>query len=57
MRATLNGIRAELVSNGMIAMIHYEILGVDAESEPMSHFDEHFVDDMSGQTLRTDLVL
>ena len=56
-RAILSGIRTELVNNGMIAMIHSDILGVDVESEAMSHFDEHVVDHMSGHTLKTDLVL
>ena len=50
-RAILSGIRAELANNALIAMVHTDLLNVDAESDAMSHFDGHFVDDMSGQAL------
>ena len=56
-RAILKGIRAELVNNGTIAMLHTDLLNIDSESEAMNHIDGQFVDDMSGQTLNTQLVL
>ena len=56
-RAILSGFRAELVNNGLIAMVHTDLLDVDAESDAMNHCDVLFVDDMSGQALKTHLVL
>ena len=56
-RAILKGIRQELTHNGILSITHRDILSVSSEDADVIDYDGHFIDDMSGQTLNTKLVI
>ena len=51
------GIQLELKQNGMMALVYHDLLAVDKYEGDMLDYENDFVDDMSGQMLKKDLVI
>ena len=56
-RAILRGIGQELTHNGIVSLVYHDLLHVEGEDADVNEYEGHFIDDMSGQQLRTDLVI